>query len=164
MSKPSGPSRDASTVRPAAPRRYRRILRHIVSRAAARWILIGALGALLVLLVGLIAVQGLRTGFSAMQLLAATLFVLPIAGALIGLLWYGRTLGGAVAGRTSPWRFQSGSTPWAISMSSQAWCATSRTGSGPRRPSRSPRRNSGGWWPPLRTESLSSTRKAAFWT
>ncbi|TLZ55429.1 MAG: PAS domain S-box protein [Methanobacteriota archaeon] len=100
MSKPSGLTRDASTVRPAAPRRYRRILRHIVSRAAARWILIGALGALLVLLVGLIAVQGLRTGFSAMQLLAATLFVLPIAGALIGLLWYGRTLGGAVAGRT----------------------------------------------------------------
>src|SRR2546426_3413986 len=99
MSKPSGLTRDASTVRPAAPRRYRRILRHIVSRAAARWILIGALGALLVLLVGLIAVQGLRTGFSAMQLLAATLFVLPIAGGLIGLLWYGRTLGGVVAGK-----------------------------------------------------------------
>lgn len=99
MGKPEARDRDASTGPPAAQGKTKPILKRLVSRAAARWVLIGALGVLLAFLVGAIAIQGLGTGFTGMQWLVAIAFVLPIAGALIGLVSYGRTLGGAVAHR-----------------------------------------------------------------
>ena len=99
MGKPEEGDRDASTGPPAAQGKRKPILKRLVSRAAARWVLIGALGVLLAFLVGAIAIQGLGTGFTAVQWLVAIVFVLPIAGALIGLVSYGRTLGGAVAQR-----------------------------------------------------------------
>src|SRR3989440_2301957 len=97
MARPSTQNQAASTAQPSEPRKPKPILKRLISRAAARWVLIGALGVLLAFLVGAIALQGLRTGFTAMQWLVAIVFVLPIAGALIGLLWYDRILGGAVA-------------------------------------------------------------------
>jgi PAS domain S-box-containing protein len=59
--------------------------------------------ALAVLLGGLVyatAVSPQRATWELLNWLIAIAFVLPIAGALIGLLWYGRLLGGAVAEKT----------------------------------------------------------------
>ena len=100
MDKPGPRERDAqegspsSGSRPSVP-----VLKRIVSRGTAIWLLIGALAVLFGILVVAIAFQAIRTGFSLMQWLVAILFVLPIGGALVGLLWYRRTLGGAEAGK-----------------------------------------------------------------
>lgn len=83
----------------AASRASVPVLNRILSRGTALWLLIGALAVLFGLLVVAIAIQAIQTRFSLLQWLVAILFVLPIGGALVGLLWYRRILGGAEAER-----------------------------------------------------------------
>lgn len=77
-------------------RKWKRLAR----RTTARWILVGALAVLLGFLIYAIALSPARASWDITQWLLAFAFVLPIAGALVGLLWYGRILGGAVAEKT----------------------------------------------------------------
>ena len=78
---------------PRSPEARNRIDR----RALARWTLVGALGALFAFFVVAIALQATR--LTPVSWLIAIALLLPIGGALVALIWYGRSLGGAVAER-----------------------------------------------------------------
>lgn len=89
--------------RPAPPRRgARRILRSLWGRRTAFWVVVSGLAILLGVLVVLIALAAIRNpaSWNLERWLVSIAFVLPLAAALVALLWYGRTLHGAVAGRT----------------------------------------------------------------
>lgn len=102
MARP-GSTRPSQLPKAASPRPARgadRILKRIASRSTARWALVVALAVLLAFLVFAIGTSPQRATWGLGQWLLAIVFVAPIAGALVALLWYGRILGGTVAEKT----------------------------------------------------------------
>jgi PAS domain S-box-containing protein len=92
-----------SERRPVPPRKSPDpILKRLVSRKAAFWVVVASLSVLLGVFVFAIVLSFLREpgSWDVTRWLSSVALVLPLAAALITLLWYGRSLGGAVAERS----------------------------------------------------------------
>jgi PAS domain S-box-containing protein len=96
------PGLPESERRPVPPRKSSHgILKRLVSRKAGFWLVVASLSVLLGIFIFAIGLSLVRDpgSWNVNRLLFSFAFVFPLAAALFLLLWYGRSLGGAVAGR-----------------------------------------------------------------